>query len=356
MAHFLTLAKVPKHVGVGTAVNYLKGGPQRYWFAMEPSLRAQGRDPTDWEVFRACMVQGFGAVDPEVTARHKIYAPRQGEGSGEEYARHLQMLFADLSTGPMSEADKLFVFFRGMRAALADRVSLNHQGERWATFAAEAAQCAIQVDTLLTTLPTPTTLPPAPAQRCSSGSKVTRSGTSVPSAASCGACCPPGPARAPWAAQPARAALVPAAAAAAAAAAGGAEEQQPVVAAVVAGCNTPLVVRDTGQCTAPGAVAGAASQEPLVQQSGTERVGNPVDLALLAGLQPCVVAGTKLCRRGRRHPPPSGPCCTVCTSRAASCSADSQFAARWRDHTRVCRAMDEQAVRGDGGGGSSGGV
>ena len=158
MSHFLTTAKVPSNEGVGTAVNYLRGKAQRYWFAREPELRARGKNPANWEVFKACMVQGFGAVDPEVTARYKIDALKQ-TGSVEEYARELQLLFAELYAAPMSEADKLHKFFKGMKQGLAARVQLDPAtGEHWQVFA-DAAQYAIKQDIAHNALN-----PPAPKQ------------------------------------------------------------------------------------------------------------------------------------------------------------------------------------------------
>jgi hypothetical protein len=119
------------------------------WFAREPELKAQGKNTADWEVFKACMVQGFGAVDPEVTARYKIDALQQTD-SVEEYARELQLLFAELYAAPMSEADKLYKFFRGMKPGIRSRVQLNPAtGDQWKTFA-EAAQHAIKQDIAFT--------------------------------------------------------------------------------------------------------------------------------------------------------------------------------------------------------------
>jgi len=91
------------------------------------------------------MVQGFGAVDPEVTARYKIDALQQSD-TVEEYVRELQLLFAELYAAPMSEADKLHKFFRGMKPGIRSRVQLNPAtGDQWKTFA-DAAQHAIKQD------------------------------------------------------------------------------------------------------------------------------------------------------------------------------------------------------------------
>lgn len=145
MNNFLNTAKCNPQTRVETAVTYLRGKAESYWFAASPGLKQQGQDITAWDTFADCLVMGFGAHDPEIAARSKIAALTQ-TGSVEAYVRELQSLFADLHTTPMSEADKVFAFMRGLKSDISAMVQVDPlTKEPWATFQA-AAHYAIRHD------------------------------------------------------------------------------------------------------------------------------------------------------------------------------------------------------------------
>jgi uncharacterized membrane protein YgcG len=137
--HWLHMSRVPASEAVGTAANYLRGKAQAYWFAKVPALRRDGKDPNTWDVFRDAMVEGYGAVDPEHVARSKIDHLRQTD-SVESYVRELQLLFADLVTYPMNEADKVHKLFAGLSPGLAAKTRIDPATRQpWTSFGAAAA-------------------------------------------------------------------------------------------------------------------------------------------------------------------------------------------------------------------------
>lgn len=162
MSHYLTITRVPKPLGVGVAVTYLRGEAQVYWFSVQKQITTAGEDPTDWEVFRKWLVLGFGALDPEITARDKAERLRQ-TGSVEDYARTLLSYFTQLVTEPMAERDQIRVFHNGLKPNVAANVQVDPvTREPWTSLHA-AVQYAIRWDNAnKQTLSRPLSLPAVP--------------------------------------------------------------------------------------------------------------------------------------------------------------------------------------------------
>lgn len=114
-----TVVSFPVEYRVAAAKLLLQGKAEQYWLSIVPTIIAQQQDPHDWDVFKQYMYKGFGATDPEVAARTKIFNMQQGGMSTEEYVRKLQGLFSLLVTSPMSEADKVMFFVSGARPDIA---------------------------------------------------------------------------------------------------------------------------------------------------------------------------------------------------------------------------------------------
>jgi hypothetical protein len=143
MAHFLTITKVPTSEGVGVAVSYLRSVAQSYWFGCQHNIISRREDPTNWDVFRAWMVRGFGATDPELGARYQIERLPQ-TGTVEEYARELQTLFAELVAEPMDERSQVLKFHTGLKPAISAQVQVDPVTKQpWATLP-EAIEYAIR--------------------------------------------------------------------------------------------------------------------------------------------------------------------------------------------------------------------
>jgi hypothetical protein len=143
MSHFLNTTKVPTLEGVAVAVSYLRNVAQSYWFGCQPNIISRGENPADWDVFRAWMVRGFGATDPELAARYQIERLTQ-TGTVEEYARELQTLFAELVPEPMDERSQVLKFHTGLKPAIAAQVQVDPVTKQpWATLP-EAVQYAIR--------------------------------------------------------------------------------------------------------------------------------------------------------------------------------------------------------------------
>ena len=143
MAHFLTVTKVPTSEGVGLAVSYLRNAAQSYWFGCQKTIATRGEDPADWDVFRAWMVRGFGATDPELAARYQIERLTQ-TGTVEDYARELQTLCAELMAEPMDERSQVLKFHTGLKPAISAQVQVDPVTKQpWATLT-EAVQYAIR--------------------------------------------------------------------------------------------------------------------------------------------------------------------------------------------------------------------
>lgn len=130
---------------VKVAALYLRGKAEQHWLAVKPQIAASGENPAQWDVFKKWMILGFGAVDPETSARQKIDTAQQ-KGSVEQYVRYLQSLFAELTERPMSEADKVHAFIRGLKDSIAERVALDPLTRKPYTSFMEAAQAAILID------------------------------------------------------------------------------------------------------------------------------------------------------------------------------------------------------------------
>ena len=68
----------------------------------------------------------------------------------ESYVRELQYLFAELTTCPMSEADKIFAFHRGLKLEIAMVVKVDPvPKQQWPSFV-NAAHFAVRHDIALT--------------------------------------------------------------------------------------------------------------------------------------------------------------------------------------------------------------
>ena len=145
MSHYLTITRVPQSLGVGVAVTYLRGEAQVFWFSVQQNIKSAGEDPASWEVFKKYMVMGFGALDPEITARDKAESLRQ-TGSVEEYARQLISYFTQLVTEPMAERDQIRVFHHGLKPSVAASVQVDPVSREPWTSLHEAVQYAIRWD------------------------------------------------------------------------------------------------------------------------------------------------------------------------------------------------------------------
>jgi hypothetical protein len=137
---------VPDNVAVDVAATYLRGDAHRLWLAKERTFEKLGKNPADWEVFRQAMMRWYGPIDP--VTRTKIDALVQ-TGSLQAYMRELVILFGDLNE-PSSTGEMVYVFFRGLKPELAERVSRidPSTGKYWASFDA-AARHVLMHDSLL---------------------------------------------------------------------------------------------------------------------------------------------------------------------------------------------------------------
>jgi hypothetical protein len=108
-------------------------------------ITAAGEDPDTWMVFNKYMVQGFGAIDSELSARYELERLMQ-TGSVEVYAREMQALLAEMVSEPMDERSKIMKFHTGLESELAAQVPIDPATcKPWISFT-EAVAYAIRTE------------------------------------------------------------------------------------------------------------------------------------------------------------------------------------------------------------------
>ena len=114
MSNFLTVRRTPRSDAVAVAVSYLGAQTAVQWYTLSKMLTQQGLNPVDWDTFRRAMVEHYGAVDPEGTARRRLdsLTVQSCDNDLQEYVRKTLDLHAQILT--MDEGSKIHRFIQGL--------------------------------------------------------------------------------------------------------------------------------------------------------------------------------------------------------------------------------------------------
>ena len=123
LLHFLewcTLYSVPAHNRVAHAILALEGPAVESWYSHKQQLVLDGRNPYDWDVFRADMVSKYADVSPDPFVRSNMAALRQGNTSVQAYYDKFRGIISQADHHPVLGAEAVWHFKQG----LSDRIRI----------------------------------------------------------------------------------------------------------------------------------------------------------------------------------------------------------------------------------------
>jgi uncharacterized protein YdbL (DUF1318 family) len=119
MQNYLQLTSAPSDEYVPIASTYLGGVALKYYQNEIVSDYRPGQ-AMDWKHFSDRMEEVFSSRADDVRARHDLDKLTQ-TGTVGEYTRRFKLLLSKLSSNPLSEADKVYLYRKGLNETLKDK-------------------------------------------------------------------------------------------------------------------------------------------------------------------------------------------------------------------------------------------
>lgn len=135
MENYLLAVSAPRVTCVQIAVSFLRGTAAAYWHARAVTLRRDGKNPGQWNVFCAAMLERYASRAPELAARAKLQELRQNSLTIHEYMTQFDDCYVHIPT--YDEDDKVFRFLWGLRPEWQAKVAVNPStAARWSSYLA----------------------------------------------------------------------------------------------------------------------------------------------------------------------------------------------------------------------------